>query len=195
MATTGSGESVAVLLHQTSGKGLCGMVPTARHLASKGVRAMLVEFCGYGATSCPDGVKGQQVAQVKAAVDHARAGGAKRVVLVGASMGGSVALRSATDVKADAVVDLSGVTTWGSECNLTADAKKATMPTLLAFSPEDAKDLANAKGALPEIPAAQKAVMEAPSGHGYSMLFGGPLLDQPTPVLERTTRWVKGDYA
>jgi esterase/lipase len=45
---------------------------------------------------------------VKLIVDTARADGAKRVVLVGTSLGGALAVAAAGVAKPDAIVDLSG---------------------------------------------------------------------------------------
>jgi hypothetical protein len=71
---------------------MCGFADCAAWLAaSQRVRAVLVDFCGYGESTCPTGevTSWQLTASV---VDWARRTGAKWVVLVGASAGGGDAV-------------------------------------------------------------------------------------------------------
>ena len=105
----GSGDTSAVLLHQTDGYGLCGFLFYAGYLAKHGVGVVAMDLCGYGQSFCVGRPLGNDPAgQVKVVTDAVRADGATRVVLVGASMGGSVSLTAAKAVEADAIVDLSG---------------------------------------------------------------------------------------
>jgi pimeloyl-ACP methyl ester carboxylesterase len=97
-----------LFLHQIDGDGLCGWWPFAAWLTQHyPVRAVLADLCGYGASYCPDqSFAADQLRQVRVlAHDTARPG---RFVLVGASMGGALALASAAAIRAAAVVDLSG---------------------------------------------------------------------------------------
>lgn len=80
----------------TDGNGLCGWLPYAPLLThGTGAAALLVDLCGYGASRFRAGYGfSRQTDQVSLAVDHAvRRMHADRVVLVGASMGGSRLLR------------------------------------------------------------------------------------------------------
>ena len=105
----GSSGTSAGLLHQTDGYGLCGFLFYADYLAEHGVRVVAMDLCGYGQSLCVGRPLGNDPAgQVKVVTDAVRADGATRVVLVGASMGGSVSLTAAKAVEADAIVDLSG---------------------------------------------------------------------------------------
>ncbi|MBW8752403.1 MAG: alpha/beta fold hydrolase, partial [Propionibacteriales bacterium] len=111
--TIGAGRTVVVLVHQTDGGGFCGWLSFAARIAAvPGQVAVAVDLCGYGQAVCPQGstAVGRQVEQVRLAIDEAvRRFHPRRVVLVGASMGGSLAvLTAARDHRLDAVVDLSG---------------------------------------------------------------------------------------
>ena len=107
-------DTVMVLLHQTGTLGLCGWGRFATEAAASGVRSLAVDLCGYGGSECADGEGTPAEQQVDLAAAHARAEmGADRVVLVGASMGGSrtvMAVAGGADV--DAWADLSGPSTW-----------------------------------------------------------------------------------
>jgi pimeloyl-ACP methyl ester carboxylesterase len=79
---------------------MCGFWPYAVGLAqTQHIRAVLFDQCGYGATQCPAASSGDNgpawTAATTAAVTWARAHGARRVTLVGASFGGIVALHAA----------------------------------------------------------------------------------------------------
>ena len=192
----GSGPTVAVLLHQTDGNGLCGWWPYAERLARDGVRSLLFDLCGYGDASCPDeAFADDPVAQVAAAVGWARSHGARRVVLVGASMGGAIALGAAPAVSADAVVDLSGPASWGSLDSVRA-LSRLTVPTLVAISRStDRSDFDALQAAFPAVPATTKLFRSVDSGHGWDMLrilASGP--PQWTPLADLVSAWIRSDY-
>lgn len=189
-AWVGSGSSVAVLLHQTDGNGLCGFLFYADVLASRGLRVALLDLCGYGQSSgCAEAQPGSGVAdQVGAVVATARAEGARRVILVGASMGGSVAVTTAGAVHADALVDLSGPSQFNTS-DVRRDAPSVTMPVLFAFGRQtDPSDLADVRAALPAMPTRTKTVVTAASGHGYELLQDAE--GAPGPLAPTVTRFV-----
>lgn len=169
-AWLGSGSTVAVLLHQTDGNGLCGFLFYADYLARRGLRVALLDLCDYGQSVCLDpSLAADPTAQVQAVVDAARSDGARRIVLVGASMGGSIALTAARSVQADAVVDLSGPAVF-QYSDITDDASNITMPALFAFARTDPDDLAAVHAALPDMPTRHKAFLTFNAGHGYELL-------------------------
>ena len=115
----GRGRVVVVLLHQTDGNGLCGWLPFMPALADAGLEVLAIDLCRYGESDCravTDGsfADADQTDPVAVAVGYARTElHAERVVVAGASMGGSVALMSAATLPGiDAVVDLSGPVEW-----------------------------------------------------------------------------------
>lgn len=93
---TGKGATALVLAHQADGD-VCQWVPDADELAGDGYRVIAVDSAG------------SDVAEITAAVTYARAAGAKKVLLVGASKGGTAVLTSAGSITppVDAVVSLS----------------------------------------------------------------------------------------
>ena len=79
----------------------------ASYLADHGIRSVAIDLCGYSRSFCPLPSQEDSVGQVKLTTDALRAAGARRITLVGASIGGSLAVAAAASTKADAVVDLS----------------------------------------------------------------------------------------
>lgn len=188
-AWLGSGKTVAVLLHQTDGDGMCGFLFYADFLARKGIRVALVDLCGYGQSHC-DGrpLDADPAAQIKLVTDAARAEGANRVVLVGASMGGSVAVTAAQAARPDAIVDLSGPADF-DRFSISEDAKHITMPALFAFAHLDEPDLVAVRQQLPAMPTTRKVFLTYNTGHGYDLLRDLGSGD-PTPLADRVARWV-----
>jgi pimeloyl-ACP methyl ester carboxylesterase len=105
----GSGRVAVVLAHESRGW-LCEWVPYAKQLAARGYTAFPFDFRGYGdsQTNPPSSIR--KDLDVAAAVKTVRGFGAKKVFLVGASIGGSAVLRAAADVRpqVNGVVSVSG---------------------------------------------------------------------------------------
>lgn len=192
----GGGTTAAVFLHQTNGGGFCGWWPYGSWLsASAGVRAVGLDLCGYGTSRCPQTLQDDPVRQVEVVVDWLRAKGAERVVVVGASLGGSVALDAAAALDVDAVVDLSGPVDYPTT-HTTRSLPRLRVPTLVAVSrSDDPTDHDVLQRALPRIPAATKRFVSADGGHGYALVWGvqGGVMG-PTPFATTVADWVRGRY-
>lgn len=188
-AWVGSGSTVAVLLHQTDGNGLCGFLFYAEFLARHGVRVALVDLCNYGQSSCGNRLTDDPAAQVKLVTDAARADGSRRIALVGASMGGSLVLTAAHATNPDAIVDLSGPAQFGSS-DINTDARRVSMPALFAFSDEDRADLTAVRQQLENMPTERKLFLTYDSGHGYELLRNVGSGDF-TPLATKVANWVK----
>ncbi len=188
----GAGPTWAVMVHQTDGDGLCGWLPFARWLVGREhVHLLLVDLCGYGGSRCRDAAfSADQVGQVVLAVGFARVHGARRVTVVGASMGGALATEAAARTSADAVVDLSGPPDWRGT-NLVRVAPKLTMPALLAISPVDAEEIPTFRRAFEMIPATPKRLVVAKYGHGYELLGFGSYW---RPFASLVGQWITGAY-
>lgn len=189
-AELGQGTTWAVMLHQTDRDGLCGWWEYGLWLADRGVHVLMFDLCGYGRSVCKGQDESDQVAQATAVVKYARDHGATRVTVVGASMGGAVALPAATATRADAVVDLSGPPDWPGT-DLPRDAQALTMPTFLAASPTDPLTVTAFRQAVKHIPAETKRLDVLPGGHGYVMLgYPGGWSRLATTVQQ----WIVGTY-
>jgi dienelactone hydrolase len=192
--TAGRGRTVAVLLHQTNGNGFCGWLSFAQRVAQvPGQTALAVDLCGYGESDCAEGSTtiGRQVAQVRAAIGYARDRlGARRVVLVGASMGGSLAvLAAARDRRVDAVVDLSGPEEWGGAA-VHRHGAELRAPLLVAMSDRERPVEIQSARALVDAAPPGSAFVGAESGHGYELLEAAD--GRPTPISDQVLARIAG---
>jgi pimeloyl-ACP methyl ester carboxylesterase len=134
----GRGETAVVFAHELRG-GACQWIPYARQLSTRGYLTIAFDFRGYGDSQRPAGNAASRIAaDVTAAARVARSLGARRVILVGASMGGIAVVVAAANARpaVDGVVSLSGVSTWGY-MNRVAAAKKLAMPVLYVVGKQD----------------------------------------------------------
>jgi pimeloyl-ACP methyl ester carboxylesterase len=143
----GSGPAGVVLLHQHPAD-LCGFWPYAVYLSKRGLQALAIDLRCYGESACPqaDDAKSRVVDDVAGAVAALRAHGAKRIALVGASMGATTALLAGAALRPPvaAVVSLSTgkfdlATILGSSKTLDtySAAKRLAVPVLLAVARDD----------------------------------------------------------
>jgi pimeloyl-ACP methyl ester carboxylesterase len=191
----GSGPVAAVFLHQFGGSGMCGFFPYATWLTSHyPVRAILVNRCGYGASRCPSYPQGDSgtIAQTGPAVDWARAHGAIRVALVGASYGGGDAVQAAGVIAhVGAVVDLSGA---GNDAGVddAVDARRLQVPALFAVAPADRDcplyQLQTLYALVPAHPKKFVVVNELPGIHGWDLL--ADLNGQPLRLAPLVASWI-----
>lgn len=193
----GSGPDAVVFLHEIGRRGMCGFDTYAQWLSTKyHVRSVLVNRCSYGATTCrvaPTGDAGI-IAQTKPAVDWARAHGAKRVTLVGASGGGGDALQAAGVIPGiAAVVDLSGVVN-DSGADDDANAKRLRVPILFAVAPNDRdcsiEDMRALHGLVSAKPKVLIIVSARPQTHGWDLLTDA--YDKPSALGGRVASWILG---
>jgi pimeloyl-ACP methyl ester carboxylesterase len=105
-AIAGTGPVGAVLIHEFPGP-MCGWWPYAAYLSRHGVRALFFDLRCFGESEC-NGGRGHATADVAAAVKALHKDGARSVALVGASMGGAIAVVAAAHLHPAALVDLSG---------------------------------------------------------------------------------------
>lgn len=189
--TIGRGPTVVVLVHQTDGGGLCGWLSFAARIAAvPGQVALAFDLCGYGDSDCParNTSVGRQVAQVRMAIDRAERLGATRIVLVGASMGGSLTvLTAARDDRVDAAVDLSGPDDWDGAV-VHERAAGVQVPLLVAMADDEGADAVAAARATAGAAGPGSVFVPADAGHGYVLLEeadGGP-----TPLAGQVLDWI-----
>jgi pimeloyl-ACP methyl ester carboxylesterase len=177
-AVVGSGAAGAVLIHEYP-LDHCGWWPYAHYLARHGVRALLFDLRCFGSSACPSG-RGHATTDVAAAVAELRRRGARRVALVGASMGGAIAVVAAARLHPAAVVDLSGerstaALTPGIDADAAAAAPRVTAPALFAVARGDRYvPVADMRTVASRVRSATKRVIVLPAiaGHGWDMLVG-----------------------
>jgi pimeloyl-ACP methyl ester carboxylesterase len=184
-----------VLLHQTDGNGLCGWLPFMGTYADPELSFLAFDLCGYGESRCTkvatrDFSDADQTDAVALAVEYARSEmHARRVVVVGASMGGGVALMSAATLPdLDAAVDLSGPADWpGTE--VVRGGRALLVPVFLSTAEEEGEA---------EVSAAERTARNAPRGstfalaergHGYELLNDPD--GHPLPLGGHVLRWIE----
>jgi pimeloyl-ACP methyl ester carboxylesterase len=177
-AVVGSGPVGAVLIHEYP-LDYCGWLPYAGYLSRHGVRALMFDLRCFGRSDCPRG-RGHATTDVAAAVAELRRRGARRVALVGASMGGAIAVVAAARLHPAAVVDLSGERTTagltpGIDADAGAAARQVTAPALFAVARGDRYiSVADMRTVARRVRSATKRVIVLPAtaGHGWELLLG-----------------------
>ena len=177
-ATAGKGPKAVVLLHE-SGSNLCGWIPTMQWLQGNGIRTVAIDMRGAGRSG--PGKPSTYFAyghDIQAAVDEARAEGAKDIILMGASMGGAAELMYAPTIK-----DIAGVVSLSGELRL-PDQKldgidaipKLRAPLLAIGTREDGYfDAADSKKLYAAAGSTDKQAVEFPGAlHGWDMLDAAP---------------------
>ena len=197
-AVVGTGPTTAVFVHEAGPRGLCGFWPYADWLAkTKGVRSVLFSQCGTGASQCPAGnATDQWLAATTAAVTWARDHGARQVTLVGASVGGIVALQVATSIRprVDGVVNLSGERRWMGVDSLAA-ARRLQVPALFAVAPGDSYvSVGTMRQLYRAVPVRTKRLVVAEgAGHGWELL-GGAAGSDWSPLAVTVAAWIQGRH-
>jgi pimeloyl-ACP methyl ester carboxylesterase len=186
-AVVGDGTIGVLFLHEYPGPSngpFCGWWPYAAWLARHHVRSLLVNLRCFGESACP---AGKHVADP---TDDVRGGiatlerlGAERIVLVGASLGGVVAIKAAAEIRPPvaAVVDLSGELDLGNLLGGTSDldagsaARNVVSPALLAVARGDRyTSVPEMKAIYRRLGSKRKRLIIEPAGlgHGWDMLTG-----------------------
>jgi alpha-beta hydrolase superfamily lysophospholipase len=168
-AVLGRGRTGVVFAHQVAGD-RCQWLPFARELAGKGYRSLVFDMRGYGASAGIANVNPHL--DVAAAAAELRRRGARRILLVGASMGGTGVVGAAPLVRPviAGLVELSAPTGFGGVNALTA-ARRSKSPALFIAGRDDG-DFAAASRALYRASAARdKTLLIAPtSWHGVDLV-------------------------
>jgi pimeloyl-ACP methyl ester carboxylesterase len=166
----GAGSTALVLAAQAGADG-CSWLSYAKQQAAKGYRVLAFDFNGEGRSQRPGG--GPNSADVAAAATFARERGATRIVLVGASRGGTAVLVAAArlDPPAAAVISLSAPDTYHGESALDAVPKLA-MPVLYLAATGDAGFADAAKALHAATPAARRQIILVPGRlHGEAFVL------------------------
>ena len=173
-AIVGKGQIGAVLIHEYPGP-MCGWWAYANYLAHHGVRALLFDLRCVGLSTCTSSGSGHPTQDVAAAIAALRNHGAKSVAVIGASMGGAIAVVAAAKLHPDALVNLSGeLDLPANHANAGAAAKHVTAPALFVVarrdrytSVEDMRTVASRARSHTK----RLIILPAGAGHGWDMLW------------------------
>lgn len=173
-AVLGSGRVGVVLGHQTN-QDYCGVLPFARILAARGYRALVFSFRNYGSSGRETIPNKHHDRDFAGAVAELRRRGARKVFLIGASLGGTAALVAATRISPPAagVVDLSGPAEWTDLHALDA-VRKLTLPSLFVVSRFDVSFLADTRAMYRAAASKDKRLVVRPGGEHGTDLVDGP---------------------
>jgi uncharacterized protein len=166
----GSGPTGVVLAH---------MFPTDRsswaefgsHLADRGYRSLAFDFRGYG-----DSGGAREIPEiwrdVLAAAEALRARGARRIVLVGASMGGTAAMIAASRAEVQGVVTLSAAGTFMGLSAPPEILQAVDEPKLFLAAQGDGSAAATAQTFYDTASGAKRLEIVTGSDHGTDLLEG-----------------------
>jgi pimeloyl-ACP methyl ester carboxylesterase len=140
-------------------------------LADEGYRALNFDFRGYG-DSTGTKVVAEMWRDVLAAVAELRARGARRVVVVGASMGGTAALVAASQADLDGVVTLSAPSTFNDLSAPPEVVQAVDEPKLFIAAQGDDQAAATAQEFYTEASGAKRIEIVTGDEHGTDILEG-----------------------
>jgi pimeloyl-ACP methyl ester carboxylesterase len=171
-ARWGKGRTAVVLAHQSSGD-LCEWSGYAKRLARLGYLAIPFDFRNYGDSQRRGFPASQRLAgDAAAAVKKARSLGAKKVFVVGASMGGTAVVVAGANIRraVDGVVSVSGPANYGSVNALTA-SKRLAVPVLYLAGEGDVDFATDARTLYEATASTDKAIAVLPSAaHGITLV-------------------------
>jgi fermentation-respiration switch protein FrsA (DUF1100 family) len=168
-AVLGRGRTGVVFAHQVAGD-RCQWLPFARELAGKGYRALVFDLRGYGASAGIANVNPHL--DVAGAAAELRRRGARRIVLVGASMGGTGVVGAAPLIRPviAGFVELSAPTGFGGVNALNA-AGKSKSPALFVAGRDDGDFASASRGLYRASASRDKTLLLAPtSWHGVDLV-------------------------
>lgn len=176
----GSGDEYVILAHMRPAD-MASWFDFARVLADHGYTAIAFNFRGYGES---EGVEGDFSVgiDVRAAVEAARNAGARRVHIIGASMGGTGAVAASSSSQIGATVALSAPDEFEG-VNAVSLAGSVTNPMLLIAAEEDGTAAVDAAAIAAEAKGSAELVVLSGAQHGTN-LFAEHGAEITTLILE-----------
>jgi pimeloyl-ACP methyl ester carboxylesterase len=173
-ASFGNGSVGIVLAHESDGS-LCNWASLAPAFAEEGYRVLIFDF-GEPATVAQD---------MKAATKKIRELGAKRIVLGGASLGGTVALMTAArEPNIAAAFSLSAPAVYGNAEGLPA-VRRFRAPVLFVAAEEDANFAEDAKRLYRASQSPRRELLIVPGSEHGTALYGGPGAEEVRDAVDR----------
>jgi pimeloyl-ACP methyl ester carboxylesterase len=181
----GNGRVAVVLAHESRGW-LCDWVPYAKRLAARGYLAFPFDFRGYGESQSNPVSNVRLDRDVVAAAKTVRGLGAKKVFLVGASIGGSAVLRAGPDTRplVNGVVSVSGA---ADLVDAMTAVKRLRVPALFIAGRYDLDFAANARRLSAATASKDKHVVIVDSGeHGTRLVAAEPKVREAIETFLRS---------
>ena len=187
----GNGPIAVVLVHESPAS-LCGWLPYIPSLTAAGFRVLAFDLRGFSDSTLPaDAPARAYDRDLAAMVARARADGAKRVFLMGASYGGAVSLTYAPRLPVDGVISLSGETYLPSQkANPLVSAPRLKAPLLVVGSRHDHYlPVKSALALLRRTAAKDKRTAFYPGGwHGWAIVETAPYAANARTLI---TAWIR----
>jgi len=172
----GDGPVAVVLAHQ-GGSDLCEELPYAKTLLAAGLRVVAFDFRGNSHSESPDHNRLSLGRDLAAAVARARFDGAKRVFMIGASMGGAAVVQNTARIAVDGRVSLSGTRLWtGYGLNDPAGVRALRAPFLYIGTRNDWRaPVKEARAIFGSVGSRDKRITFYPGGlHGWQLVQEAP---------------------
>ncbi|HEX6699091.1 MAG TPA: alpha/beta fold hydrolase [Gaiellaceae bacterium] len=185
----GRGATTVVLMHEYP-VDLCGWLPYVRTLTAAGVRVLAFDFRNYGDSGRPPVRRINAFDRdLRAAVRRARADGARRVFVAGASFGGVVALTYGTGLRVAGVISMSGETHLLG-MNALGGVSRLRAPLLLLGSRQDHYlTVPEARQLLHRSGSNDKRLVLYPGGfHGWQIVEEAPYATRARALV---LRWIR----
>jgi dienelactone hydrolase len=187
----GDGATAVVLVHESPAS-LCGWLPYIPSLTAAGLRVLAFDLRGFSDSTLPAAVPARAYDRDLAAmVARARADGAKRVFVMGASYGGAVTLTYAPRLPVDGVISLSGETYLPSQhANPLVSAPRLKVPLLIIGTRHDHYlPVKSALALLRRTAAKDKRTAFYPGGwHGWDIVETAPFATSARTLI---AAWIK----
>ena len=179
----GDGE-IAVILSHMRGRNQTSWFPFARLASTSGYKVMTFDFRGYGKST---GARDTRMDRdLEAAVAYVRAKGAKQVILIGASMGGTAAIEIAAEIDVQGVAALSPPTSFG-RINALGAVSSMLIPLLLIVAENDPPFTSSAREI--ETAAAATQFLELPGQEHGTNLYSAHIDQVSGILLDFIDRW------
>lgn len=162
----GTGSTAVVLVHQRDGT-MCQWTSYAQRLGKLGYRAVTIDLRNYGdsqARGYPANLR--YGGDVVAAIRYVRAHGAKKVFVLGASMGGSAAIDGAANAR-PAVAGVVSVSGAADLVDAIEAVKRVQMPSLFVAGAGDRDFATDAHRLYDASPAKDKKIDVVPGAYEH----------------------------
>jgi pimeloyl-ACP methyl ester carboxylesterase len=185
----GDGNIGVILAHQGASD-LCEELPYAKTLVNSGLRVLAFDFRGNGHSARPSKNVLAYRRDFTAALKQIRDDGARRVFLIGASMGGAAAVQNSGGLPLTGVVSLSGTRLWAGFGINKPGPRALRAPFLYVGSKSDWRaPLKEARAIVRKASSHDKrSIFYRGSLHGWELVQAAPLAAKTRSVIRA---WIR----